>query len=339
MTGNGFQFMVTLYRNGGVFLNNWRITPAWNAEVECLRLEALRKGAPPDTAFTAPVQVEPVWIKPDGGPSIRGVRLAVRVGGADAAVREHGLTVFAPHAQQAAQECVAAGQLQEGETFTYAVAAFRRGEAPAPAGITVEECAPDLRLHNGDLARWLQGAEAHGPAHERDIPVFLARAVLDETARLAGRSADTETGGLLLGHLRYDGGVPEVFVEVTAQVPAAHARSDSTSFTLTEATWADAHRRRRERGADEQILGWWHSHPARSWCRECPPEKRAACSLQQCFFSAADREVHQAGFPRAYSVALVVTDAETGLHHDLYGWRDGEIADRAFLVPAAAGQN
>ena len=49
------------------------------------------------------------------------------------------------------------------------------------------------------------------------------------------------------------------------------------------------------------------------------------------FLSADDRALHRAVFPRAYSLALVVTDAGRGdPTFALFGWREGVLERRGF---------
>jgi hypothetical protein len=89
----------------------------------------------------------------------------------------------------------------------------------------------------------------------------------------------------------------------------------------------------RLRGQAEVYLGWWHSHPTRRWCEQCPEEKRAQCKLTGEFFSSYDEALHRCCFPRAYSVALVISDSHaTGLTAPMYGWRDGQLAQRGFYI-------
>ena len=87
------------------------------------------------------------------------------------------------------------------------------------------------------------------------------------------------------------------------------------------------------RRSTEVVLGWVHSHPARSWCGRCSPEKRMVCPLQRPgFFSEDDVHVHETVFPRSYSVALVVTVLEEETQTTLFGYQDGVIKQRAFIV-------
>jgi hypothetical protein len=80
----------------------------------------------------------------------------------------------------------------------------------------------------------------------------------------------------------------------------------------------------------ESMLGWWHSHPVREWCKNCPEEKRKQCSLARGFLSEDDRLLHRTVFPRAYSLALLVNDIDGGPTFSLFGWSGGAIEARDF---------
>jgi hypothetical protein len=156
--------------------------------------------------------------------------------------------------------------------------------------------------------------------------------MLREVVSLA-RGVCGETGGILAGHLHRDGSRPEVFLEVTAQIPATHAPSELCKLTFTPETWAAADAALRLRNKQEIYVGWWHSHPARQWCDECPEEKRSACRVTGEFFSAHDESLHRCCFPRGYSLALVISDSySTGLTAPLFGWRNGLIVPRGFFI-------
>jgi hypothetical protein len=136
---------------------------------------------------------------------------------------------------------------------------------------------------------------------------------------------------------------------VTAQIPAQHVKQELTRLTFTPATWTAVDAALALRGNREIQLGWWHSHPASHWCDECPPEVRQRCpkagSPAGDFFSTHDAALHRAVFPRAYSIALVLSDGCGNAGNPswrLYGWRCGTIAARGFHLlhpgrtPAAA---
>ena len=97
-----------------------------------------------------------------------------------------------------------------------------------------------------------------------------------------------ETGGILIGRLHHDAALPEIFAEVSAQIPAEHTLGTVARLTFTAETWSAASAAIRLRNQGEVYLGYWHSHPVREWCRakECTLEKQKTCRLAKDFFSA-----------------------------------------------------
>jgi hypothetical protein len=117
---------------------------------------------------------------------------------------------------------------------------------------------------------------------------------------------------------------------VTGQIPARNTEADLTTLRFTAETWTQVQSTLDLRGREEIMLGWWHSHPKQAWCKQCPDDKQADCQLLCDFFSAHDRRLHRAVFPRAYSIALVVNDMADGHTYSLFGWRKGQIELRGF---------
>jgi hypothetical protein len=104
-------------------------------------------------------------------------------------------------------------------------------------------------------------------------------------------------------------------------------------LTFTSDTWTDFRRALELRRRDEIMLGWWHSHPVREWCRKCPIERQRDCAMRGDFLSEDDRLLHRTIFPRAWGLALVVNDVSfSDPTHSLFGWRLGVIELRDFRV-------
>ena len=172
-----------------------------------------------------------------------------------------------------------------------------------------------------------------GPIADQDVAVFVQEFILDEIRGLMARAGAVETGGVLIGHLHRDDERNDVFLEIAAQIPARFTQQELTSLTFTPETWSDVDAAVALRGRDEIHVGWWHSHPAREWCKNCPAENRAVCKRSGEFFSSDDAALHRTIFPRAYSVGLVVSDSyASGLTFPMFGWKNGQIATRGFHV-------
>jgi hypothetical protein len=227
--------------------------------------------------------------------------------------------------------------LRAGDAFHWVVNAFPASRVEVPPqddGFTVEETNRPLPLGEASLAALLDRSVPVGPDRPPGrMPVFVPRRILDETFALAGDAGDVETGGALLGALRRDGNAGDVFVEITAQVPAAHTVADSTRVTFTPATWAAVQAAIALRGRSELLAGWWHLHPDACRLRGCPRERRARCAAASPFFSAEDVHLHTTCFPSAWHVALLVSDSTLrGMTWSLFGWSQGMVGARGFHV-------
>lgn len=320
--------------------------------LEHARFAAMRSGRlPPSLGAPLRTLVEPLWDETQCAPYASGVRLSVfpPEDGAAAPLASCivPLTFFRDQARTASATLVSAGKLAPGDTFRYRLLAFATDSPPAasaPPALAVEEVARPLPLVDGLLPDFLRAAAPTGEAAPGEMPVFIPRALLCETEALKKAAGDVETGGALLGHLRRDAAIPEIFVEVTAQVPARHAVARSKRLSFTAETWQAIRAAVDLRGRVESVVGWWHSHPARHWCAGCDRSRWLDCPLARDFFSQEDEVLHAAVFPRAWSVAMVLGDRATaaGAWENtvaLYGWEAGAIQQRGFHVlgaPAAS---
>jgi proteasome lid subunit RPN8/RPN11 len=208
-------------------------------------------------------------------------------------------------------------------------------------GFVIEDVVRPLALADASLAGFVSAASFAGAgAADGHVPVFLPRRVLEETLELSRAAGDFETGGVLVGRLRRDAGVPDVFVEVTAQIPAPHTRSRATKLTFTGETWAAVQAALELRRQNEIMLGWWHFHPDFCRLRECPVERRKLCPGASPFFSAEDVHLHATCFPKAYHVALLISDSTAdGIAWSLFGWSQGMVAARGFHVLEEKGDD
>ncbi len=210
---------------------------------------------------------------------------------------------------------------------------WERGAGVGAGQLAIESIVEPLAVKSAVISDYLHRSTATGDHRNTRMPVFLPQSVLTEMEQLTRAAGDVETGGVLIGHVCHDHCVPELFLAISAQISAAHARQAPTSLELTPETWSAVEAARTLRGLEEMQLGWWHYHPSHTWCRECPPEKRRSCPLQTDFFSEQDIAVHRTCFPRALSVAVVITDRDPeGLSSVMYGWQDGVVRRRGFYV-------
>src|ERR1700709_1572627 len=85
----------------------------------------------------------------------------------------------------------------------------------------------------------------------------LAEARLEIIYPHVFENADREVGGVLVGQAPQDGGPPLI----TGAIPAMHADEQRATLTLTQGPWEPLHKVLDHRFPDDQIVGWYHSHP------------------------------------------------------------------------------
>jgi proteasome lid subunit RPN8/RPN11 len=348
MITDGYTYALSFFRADGSAAGQVAVTPDWAPALECVHFAGIREGRLPAVTVAPPATVEPLWHTQVGEPYVSGFRVAIPPNGAqpdrrdDAALagamsREFPVAYFRGLAQQASAGLVEQGTIKEAEVFHYLVCAFStQGVAPKPGVLdfAVEEVEQQLPLAESSLESYFHGAEPVGSFEAGvDVPVFIPARVLDEATALARAAGDVETGGVLVGRLHRDSSVPEIFIEVTALIPAQHTQSESTKLTFTAETWAAVRAALALRKRQEVMTGWFHYHPDFCRLRNCPEERRRACTASSAFFSADDVQLHRTIFERAYHIALLISASTAeGLTPSLYGWRHGVVAARGFHV-------
>lgn len=332
-----YRWALEIHREDGTVLEPVPVSVDFEPARESALFTGLRRDLLAIDEVAGGSSVVPRW-HADGPPFLEGFR--VRFDGP-----EHGFhedfdrEYFRPAARSTSVTLVAEGRLREGEVFRFRPLAFpAAGEAsPRPSGPVSRDVSPGPDLRDTSLAALTARAALEGDASAADFPVLVPDRVLDEVREISRGAGDHETGGFLVGRLHRDATVPEIFLEVTAQIPARHVVSDTDRLTFTERTWTEAQAVLDLRGRGERWCGWWHRHPVRSWCRSCPPEKQRACRLGRGFFSEHDRQVHRAVFSRAWNVALVFNDvAFADASFSMFGWSRGDIRVRGYHVLAGS---
>jgi hypothetical protein len=336
---NDYRYSLLLFRKDSSALGSASVNPDWEPAVEWTRFYHARRGEVPFCG-DGTASIQPRWDSSDGEPYIQGFRVTCETAGPDPAISEFPNNYFSEVASQAASEFVKRGKLETGDTYLFRAVAFPAngtGKAKTGAGLelAVVEERPAVPLDEADLAKFRRRSTPTGIVDADDMPVFVPQRVLDEVAALTRQFEGRETGGVLIGRLHRDPALPEIFAEITAEIPAEHTEGTVAKLTFTAATWSAANAAVQLRGQSEVFLGYWHSHPVREWCksRECSPEKQKTCSLASNFFSGDDCAVMRAAFPRAYSIGLVANDtAYLDLSFSLFGWREGRIQPRGFYL-------
>lgn len=335
MSTNGYQYVIELFSENDSPLGQASVRVDWGPAEEWARFQALRRGLLDSNQPGRVTAIEPIWLPEVGEPYLEGFRVKVAAGESEIATC-FASSYFKALATQASSHFIENGRLENGQKFRYLAAAFRQEAEPKAVSrfqFTIEEVAPALAIRDSSLADCLVGSAPHGYTNAGDMPVFVPQHVLDESAALSRGAGAKETGGILIGHLHRDSSVPEVFVEVTAQIHARHTEANLTKLTFTAETWTEVQSAINLRRRGELMLGWWHSHPVREWCKECPVERQRVCKMAGDFFSAHDHALHRTVFPGAHSIALVANDVSTGdVTFSAFGWREGLLEPRGFHI-------
>ncbi len=218
-----FQYVLILSkRDTGAMLGRFPVKIDWTPVQEALTFKLIRQGALADYGQPLSIQIEPEWLNHASGQSIRGIQATALIGNDRSESLLFSIDYFRPQAQRVADRFVETGQLKPGDLFDYRVLALqpRAGStAPLPR-FTVEPVAMPARISASSLDLLMGRAILLGTGIVGDVPVFVHWRVLEEASVLTRQAGELETGGVLVGHLRRDPESKEVFLEITAQIPA-----------------------------------------------------------------------------------------------------------------------
>lgn len=327
-----YRWAIEILRRDGTRVGQRVIEPDLSPLVESAKLEYLRRHGPEAaTDYDRPAEIEPVWQKNLGEPYVGALRVAIS---GEVTVPAAETAVFREAAAEVSAEFVKSGEIEGGSKFVYLVTAYA-AETPKAnpennARFRVATLPSYLRVSNG---QWPETLPALCEVDKSDIGIAIPRRLLEEISAITESKRGVETGGALLGHLRWDPGREDLFLDITEQVHARGALGDATRLRFTPECWADIRATMALRQQGESIVGWWHSHPGRDWCQECPRERQEACSMQKGFLSSHDQILQRTAFPRAFMPALVATDTVFNrIDFAMFGWRNGVLERRSYQV-------
>jgi hypothetical protein len=335
MPDQTYDYVLELWREAdGIALGRVPVDVDLVPAREYLILDLLRRGVIQQPEGLAPMTVQPIWNTRTGAPDAIGFRATLAAPGGEA-VQTFSINYFRPLARRAANKFVEQGELKEGETFEYCVMAFpRKSGAPASGRFSLTAREAPLPINPASLERLMAGSLLFGTANLPVLPVLYHWRVLQDASILTRRAGAMETGGVLVGHVCRDaGGCGELFLEISALIPAK-GKGELTKLAFTPDIWTDVQAEVDRRDRNEIWLGWFHSH---SFYHQCNTKTQlhdlSARRNAEPFFSEDDCRLHRNVFPRALSVALLVTDSpQSGMSWTTFGWHKGELASRPFHV-------
>lgn len=330
-----YRFAVAMFAEDGTSLGTVVLKRNWDSVYDWTRFLFQRRGQLP-LGGNRSASVLPVWEKTLGEPYCRGYRIQIEQPGQKPVACEFPNTHFREFASALASVFVEQKKLREGEHYSYLVIA-----QPTPAvlesasGLRVSDASPPVPAREASLNILIAASTASGTIDDGDMPVFVARNVLEEAVLLTRAHEGIETGSILIGRLGHDRDVGEIFVEITAQIPAEYTSGTEVKLSFTPETWAAADAALQLRHRDEIFMGFFHSHPVSTWCRarSCSLEAQRDCPFAKDFFSLDDEAVMRAAFPSPWCIAIVANDtAFTDLTFSMFGNREGFMKPRGFHV-------
>jgi proteasome lid subunit RPN8/RPN11 len=335
MLANKYRYVIELFREDDSPVGQASVKVDWGPAEEWAKFQTLRRSLSGCDETGRVSSIEPIWLRDIGEPYLEGFRVNI-TGGDGEVSTDFSTSYFKSLAALAASQFIEKGRLETGARFRYLAAAFRQQENESKSSrlqFTTEEVTRPIAIKDSSLSESVARSVPQGTICAGGVMVFVPQRVLDEAAKLSREAGAKETGGILIGHLHRDSTVPDIFLEVAAQIHARHTEADLTRLTFTAETWTEVQAAIDLRRKNEIMLGWWHSHPVREWCKDCAPERQQVCKMANDFFSAHDHALHRTVFPSAYSVALVANDLPSGeVTFSAFGWRDGLIEPRGFHV-------
>lgn len=331
------RYIIEIHSEAGQPLGQVAVNVDFAPAFEWTRLAGARCGRLAFGEYDRPASVLPLWHARLSRPYLQGFRVQLDSDVAESFFCDFSIAYFKGLATHASALLVEAGKLETGDRFFYLITAYP-GEPDAACGnsgkFEVQDIAPAIPVHESVFSEYVNAATVGGCLDKELVPVFIPGRVLTEVTLLTKEAQQIETGGFLIGHLRHDAAAPDVFVEVTAQVPATGTAGEQSRLRFTSDSWTAARNAMVLRHRNEILVGWWHSHPMKHWgCRDCPPEKQRTCELSRGFLSEHDRSLHRSVFSRAWCVAMVVSDVSySDPTISIFGWNRGILERRGFYI-------
>ena len=306
----------------------------WEPAVQGTRLAGLRRLGLWENGDGRDTFVEPLWDATAGRPTAKTFRVHMSASGRQWHCDFQTTQYFADAARVVVAGQLAAGRIAAADKVRFAIEAYpaESQHAGADDRLRVVDRPQPLRLKERGFSQQIEHSEISGESDTSDFELAIPSSVLDEIRTRVKAAGERETGGILIGHVCRDEKRADIGVEISAQIPARHTVGDSDKLTFTSETWTDVRNAVALRRHDELLLGWWHSHPAFSWCSKCPVEQQRVCHYATGFLSSDDKALHRSVFPSAYTQALVVTHSVSGIDMRLFGWRHGVLKPRGFRV-------
>jgi proteasome lid subunit RPN8/RPN11 len=163
---------------------------------------------------------------------------------------------------------------------------MRWRDMAAPVPPPAEDYLATLQQRDPTTARRLHVALQDRAEHPGATPLVVIEGAAQRNALRSVAGHSEERGGLLLGRPWQHGAAAVALVTVREAVPGLAYDASAVSLRLDTTVWDAA---RAQLAPDEQVVGWYHSHPGIG-----------------AFFSATDRDTQAAFFRAAHCLGWVI---------------------------------
>jgi hypothetical protein len=307
----------------------------------------LRKGHADVTLDSLDIRLVPVW-KHEGSLRCTGFALEATNPGGVTTRREFSLAALDQVSSRPVQRLLAAGAIQQGDSYFYELAAESRAAVveESPDGAPFQVVAKTTPLHwlKAPLPPLLARAQHVGTVDDDWYHVFYLRKAFEKAERFARKGAKqvpaVETGAVLVGVLCSCPQTGECFTVVLDALEVQDAQQSQFALSYTGPTWGRIQAVMRARQTEpatrgHRIVGQSHGHnflPAGGAppCELCA--KVAVCSRTSVFVSADDRAWSRAVFHRQpwQLCSIHGLNARGQQVHSLFGLRDGRLLERGY---------
>jgi len=149
--------------------------------------------------------------------------------------------------------------------------------------------------------------------------VFICHSAKNTVETHLASDLAREQGGFLVGSPYADLANREVYVDISAAIPAIGAFGTAGHWKLTREALAYASRILETRYAEKMVVGWYHSHPGLG-----------------AFFSGTDHHTQRMFYPNAWNVALVCDPRPATRASAERGRGEGVTSSVAWFIGARA---
>lgn len=155
-----------------------------------------------------------------------------------------------------------------------------------------------------------------GEVENKDLTIFIDAATFLDIREHAQKRTDREVGGFLIGKALQEKG--NVFVLITHIMKVQEIQHKSGEFIFTHEVWKMIDSLLSERYLDEQLLGWYHTHPGIG-----------------VFLSPEDKFIQNNFFNHLWQVTLVLDPLTK--HQLFYYTRKGNLVNIGFYIYTSKG--